>query len=281
MFKKAATSSWRSSQTSQSHLFILITSLLQYTTASSSPHPSTMKLANFAACTLAFFLTNAFAYPITGDTVNCRSCPGTNFPVVKTYKKGQGVSITCQAAGTDISGTSIWDKTSDGCYVTDYYVYTGSDGYVKAKCTGSVTPPSSSKIPGPMTNDYPYQSDCGPVDQWNYFKCQCTSFVAWRINERLGIHFTNQYKGTNWGNADTWDDAARRTGVRVDNEPVAGCVAQSNAGSAGAGPAGHVAWVSKVSGTTVTVEEYNFEAPEGYGTRTVPKNSFNYIHVKV
>ncbi|KAK1253605.1 hypothetical protein MKX07_001682 [Trichoderma sp. CBMAI-0711] len=236
-----------------------------------------MKFAAIIA--LAFASLSVNAYPITGDIVNCRSGPGTSFAIKKTYKKSQDVSVTCQTSGTSVNGNSIWDKTSDGCYVADYYVKTGSSSYVTKKCDAAPKPPSGgggSKIPGPMTNDYPYKNQCGPADKWAYFKCQCTSFVAWRINERLGIKFTNQYKGTNWGNANTWDEAARRTGVVVNNKPVPGCIAQSNAGRAG-----HVAWVSKVDGDKVTIEEYNWARPEGYGTRTVAKSSFNYIHIKV
>ncbi|KAK9319794.1 hypothetical protein V1517DRAFT_28082 [Lipomyces orientalis] len=75
-------------------------------------------------------------YPITGDSVNCRSGPGTSYSVVKTYSKGQDVSITCQAPGTDINGDNLWDKTSDGCYVADYYVSTGTTGYVTSECGG-------------------------------------------------------------------------------------------------------------------------------------------------
>jgi surface antigen len=238
---------------------------------------STMKLTTFTACMLALLPMSAVtAYPITGDVVNCRSGPGTSYPTKKTYKKGQNVSITCQAHGTNVNGNSIWDKTSDGCYVSDVYVRTGSDGYVTTKCSsGGSPPPSAGKIPGPVTDDYPYKNSCGPIDKWNYFRCQCTSFVAWRINERLGIHFHNQYKGTNWGNANSWDEAARSTGVRVDSNPVPGCVAQTNEGWAG-----HVAWVTAVSGNQVTIEEYNY-ARERYGTRKVAKSAFNYIHLKV
>jgi hypothetical protein len=76
----------------------------------------------------------ANAYPITGDVVNCRSGPGTSYDVVKSYKLGSDVSITCQASGTDVKGDSVWDKTSDGCYVADYYVKTGSSSYVTTKC---------------------------------------------------------------------------------------------------------------------------------------------------
>jgi surface antigen len=64
--------------------------------------------------------------------------------------------------------------------------------------------------------------------------------------------------------------------VTVNNKPVPGCVAQSNAGGYG-----HVAWVTAVGPTTVTIEEYNYGSKEGYGRRTVPKGNFNYIHIKV
>ncbi|KAJ2160659.1 hypothetical protein GGF46_002090 [Coemansia sp. RSA 552] len=235
-----------------------------------------MKLIAIAAFALAALSSVVDAYPITGNTVNCRSGPGTSYGVKKSYKKGQNVKISCQTAGTSVNGNNIWDKTSDGCYVADYYVKTGKNGYVTKKCSGGSKPPSGGKVPGPMTNDYPYKGKCGGVDPWSYYKCQCTSFVAWRINKRLGVKFHNHYKGPNWGNANTWDNAARQTRVPVNSKPVPGCVAQTNAGRYG-----HVAWVSKVSGNSVTIEEYNHGGTEKYSTRTVPKKTFNYIHVKV
>ncbi|KAI8319121.1 Cysteine, histidine-dependent amidohydrolase/peptidase, partial [Martensiomyces pterosporus] len=126
------------------------------------------------------------------------------------------------------------------------------------------------------SDDYPYKSSCGGVDPWNYYKCQCTSFVAFRINKRLGIKFSNHYKGTRWGNANTWGDAARKTGVSINSTPNVNSVAQRNGGKAG-----HLAWVTSVNGNQITVEEYNWNVREGYGTRTVPKTHFdNYIHLK-
>jgi surface antigen len=237
-----------------------------------------MKLAIAAFIFQALTFSVTHAYPVTGDTLNCRSGPGTSYAVKKTYKKGADIKISCQTEGTDVNGNSIWDKTQDGCYVADYYVKTGTNGYVTDKCGssgGGGGGGSSDKIPGPIKNDYPYKGQCGPVDKWNYFKCQCTSFVAWRINDRLGIKFTNRYKGKAWGNAYEWDEAARASGVKIDNNPVPGCIAQTNKGS------GHVAWVAAVGKDTVTVEEYNYAVTEGYGKRTVPKNTFNYIHIKV
>ncbi|KAJ5683101.1 NlpC/P60-like cell-wall peptidase [Penicillium macrosclerotiorum] len=96
-----------------------------------------MLLSSLLAVAVAVIPTTVSAYPITGDTVNCRSGPGTSYSVVKTYKKSDNVSITCQASGTNIYGDSLWDKTSDGCYVADYYVKTGSTNYVTKKCDDS------------------------------------------------------------------------------------------------------------------------------------------------
>ncbi|KAJ2157601.1 hypothetical protein GGF46_004392 [Coemansia sp. RSA 552] len=95
-----------------------------------------MKLIAIAAFALAAFSSVADAYPITGNSVNCRSGPGTSYGVKKSYKKGQDVKISCQTAGTSVNGNNIWDKTSDGCYVADHYVKTGKNGYVTKKCGG-------------------------------------------------------------------------------------------------------------------------------------------------
>jgi len=124
-------------------------------------------------------------------------------------------------------------------------------------------------------NDYPYGGGCGGVDPWNFYKCQCTSFVAWRINDRKGIKFHNQYKGQHWGNANLWNDAAKASsGVTVNSTPKAGAIAQTDAGTFG-----HVAWVKSVSGSQVTIEEFNYVKTEGYSTRTVAASTFRYIHL--
>ncbi|KAI9481852.1 hypothetical protein LPJ78_002184 [Coemansia sp. RSA 989] len=252
-----------------------------------------MKFVSISSlCLIGISVSSAYEiYKATA--VNCRSGPGTNYEVIKTYTTEDDVSLKCQASGEDIKGNTLWDKTTDGCYISDYYLHTGSNGYVAKKCKCPVPPPSNddnqddssqdndndsssdSKVPGPITDDYPYKNDCDGVDKWNYYKCQCTSFAAWRINERLGVKFHNYYKGPNWGDANTWDDAAKATSVPINSKPVPGCIAQTDAGKYG-----HVAWVTKVSGSSVTIEEYNWATKEGYGTRTVPKNTFKYIHIK-
>ncbi len=112
-------------------------------------------------------------------------------------------------------------------------------------------------------------------DRWGFVLRNCTSFAAWRLQERNRMPgFANDFRGEHWGNADNWDDVARRLGYRVDAVPAIGAVAQTDDG-----PAGHVAWVSAIGPGTVTIEEYNYATPGGYGTRTVPVGAFRYLHL--
>ena len=78
----------------------------------------------------------ASAFPVTADSLNCREGAGTDTAVVTTYTAGTDVEVVCQAEGEVVEGSSIWDQTQDGCYVSDVYVDTGSDGYVADKCEG-------------------------------------------------------------------------------------------------------------------------------------------------
>jgi hypothetical protein len=128
-------------------------------------------------------------YPITGDSVNCRSGPGTNFPVVKTYKKGVDVSITCQAAGTDVKGDKLWDKTSDGCYVTDYYVKTGTSNYVTKHCDGSSGGSSGGNLPGlNPTQSKHARAIIGEAKKEDLGRHGCTAGIATALVE-VGSHY--------------------------------------------------------------------------------------------
>ncbi|MCF6378859.1 CHAP domain-containing protein [Nocardioides KLBMP 9356] len=111
-------------------------------------------------------------------------------------------------------------------------------------------------------------------DSWGFVLRNCTSFAAWRLRERNGIDFGNDFGGHHWGDARKWDDVARRLGYRVDSVPAIGAIAQTDDGRVG-----HVAWVSAIGPGTVTVEEYNHAVPGGYGVRTVPVGDFRYLHL--
>ena len=138
-------------------------------------------------------------------------------------------------------------------------------------------------LPAAGKDDYPlkYKKPAldAVVDEWNFFNRECTSFAAFRLNSRNKVAFSNQYKmknGATWGHAGNWGYAAKKAGIRVDQKPAPGAIAWSTAG-----PYGHVAWVKSVSGSKVTVEEYNYPIPAQYHTRTVNKSAFTgYIHIK-
>lgn len=93
---------------------------------------------------MAMTATVVTAFPVSADTLNCRAEPNTSSAVKKTYKKNDDIKISCQIAGTSVNGHNIWDKTQDGCYVSDYYVKTGSSGYITGKCGGGSNPPPPS-----------------------------------------------------------------------------------------------------------------------------------------
>jgi surface antigen len=213
----------------------------------------------------------------TGSCLNVRTGPGSGYAAITCLSDGTWVNIDCQTTGDWVSGpwgwTNVWDHLPDyGGYVTDAYVDTGSSGYVAPQCG------SSSGLRG---DDYPYSG--GAIDQpdpWSFLTRECTSFVAWRMNE-LGVNFTNGMNGGWFGNAENWDDNARALGWAVDNTPTVNAIAEWEPYAFGASSLGHVAYVAAVNGDgTITIEEYNYGYAYNYSTRTIPASNVSwYIHV--
>ena len=114
---------------------------------------------------------------------------------------------------------------------------------------------------------YPYASQCTAggacqVDQWNFYKGQCTSWVAYRLDELVpGLGFSNSYRGQHWGNASNWGYAAQRLGL-YNHTPARGAVAWYSRG--------HVAYVEQVnSPTSVVISEMNIDYKNGFRVRTI------------
>lgn len=137
------------------------------------------------------------------------------------------------------------------------------------------------------TNTYPYPtaSHCGcQADPWSFYKRQCTSYVAWKINE-LGYSFSNGMTGPNgstgwFGNANNWDNNALSIGFVVNSTPVVGSIAVWEANSGGAGGSGHVAFVQNVnSNGTVDISEYNWNGGEGIYNERFGRVADKYVHV--
>lgn len=202
-----------------------------------------------------------------GAKLTVRSGPGTGYQAVGTLSKGTKVNISCQTTGTRVKGTygtsSIWNKIGTNRYIADAYTYTGSDGRVAPSCKGGSTGGGDNGNPTAIKDDYLYRGATSGVDKWNFYKGQCTSFAAWRVNHNLGIPFHNHYKGQHWGNATHWDNAARAAGIPVYKTPKVGDIAVRDSGTWG-----HVAYVAKVNRDgSFMVEEYNHVRSDTYSYR--------------
>ncbi|WOO82875.1 uncharacterized protein LOC62_04G006358 [Vanrija pseudolonga] len=100
-----------------------------------------------ALLALASSATAAGPYKIKSTSgARCRSAPFLNSPIVKTYAYGAPVTITCCSFGQVYSGSQLWDKTTDGCFVHDELVKTFTTNNVAPWCTGPA----------------PSQAPCGP-----------------------------------------------------------------------------------------------------------------------
>jgi LasA protease len=73
-----------------------------------------------------------------GTTLNKRSGPGTGYATVGSVADGATVSIACSAYGTTHTGrggsTNLWNKLTDGTWVSDAYLNTGLGGPVNGFC---------------------------------------------------------------------------------------------------------------------------------------------------
>jgi surface antigen len=216
--------------------------------------------------------TDAYQYHIVNAPggVSARKGPGTGFPVVHSVANNSAIDITCQVHGEVVS-SNIWNKLADGTFVSDFCCDTPRFNAFSPPipvCKDAPQPPAQ---PGIKGDDYPYQDsvpDFDGGDRWGFYARECTSFVAWRINQ-LGVNFTNGMSGPKgaptdapiavWGNGDHWAEHANNLGFRVDHTPSVGAIARFGPGVSGAGSMGHVAYVAQVNGDgTIVIEEYNF-----------------------
>jgi len=222
------------------------------------------------------------------DGVNARKGPGTSFPVVHGLANNSAIDITCQVQGQVVNGSNIWNQLADGTFVTDVYCDTPNFNRFSPPI------PVCKYASGIKGDDYPYKdapTDPEVVDPWNFYCTECTSFVAWRMNQ-LGVNFTNGMSGPNgappnddpvYGNGEHWADHAQTLGFLVDNTPTVGTVAHYAPNVSGAGDLGHVAYVAQVnSDGTIVVEDYNWYPPHAYSNppRVIPASDpTSFIHI--
>jgi LasA protease len=73
-----------------------------------------------------------------GGSLNRRSGPGTGYTVVGSVADGATVSVACAANGTSHTGrygtTSLWNRLTDGSWISDAYLWTGLNVPVNGWC---------------------------------------------------------------------------------------------------------------------------------------------------
>ena len=119
-------------------------------------------------------IANRTAASISTDNglrVSGRKKPSTRSARVLRFKSGSAVKIVCQKRGQSVTGkfgtSKIWDLIDigggRGAFVTDTYVYTGSDGRVAPGCKGG----GGSTPPPPAPSGFPKDVKRAP-DQARY-----------------------------------------------------------------------------------------------------------------
>jgi surface antigen len=180
-------------------------------------------------------------------------------PKAGLFATNDSIMVLCTAQGSSHAGSNAW-FFSRGYWLHSSRIAGGVTGRGFATCA-----------PGyrhPISNDFQDRDD-------GYNAGQCTAFVSWRLFQRNNLNFHNYYGGSHFGNANTWDEAARAEGIPVNGTPKVGSVMQSDAGTYG-----HVAWVAALNADgTVLIEEYNFRHELAYdNTRVVSRSGLEFIH---
>lgn len=108
---------------------------------------------------------------------------------------------------------------------------------------------------------------------------QCASYVAWRVNEEIGVY------PLSWGNATNFPESAWAANFRnQSSQPMKDSIAVMRAWQGGSGPEGHVAYVDDVySDGTVLVSQYNYNYGSGYGMPSQMKmdSSAFQVYIKI
>ena len=86
-------------------------------------------------------------YPTETD-LDGRNTKLISAAAVKVYPSGSTINIACQAYGEWAYGSYIWDKTSDGLWVTDFYVKTGTSGSISNMPRCDNDPPTGGPTSG-------------------------------------------------------------------------------------------------------------------------------------
>ena len=195
-------------------------------------------------------IVSAFALPAAAGVTQFSNVTG----VATSFKHAQSVKVSADIQMSKISRDAV-SATSEAELRTEQ---------INAR---ELADDPGVRQPG---DDYPWRDAGYSLSPLGYYYRQCVDFVAWRLNRDQGVT-SAPWKWvwsnlTPWGgDASQWKSAWLRHGWTVSTTPIVGSVAWF--------VGDHVAYVHSISGSNVTIEEYNGEASRAYAERTIPISS--------
>lgn len=230
-----------------------------------------------AATASSLFVGVAEAAP-TGKVVAATqkmTGPSLKTTQVGTYPAGATLSLQCYERGQSVKGAlskyhpnggwdDLWYKTSDGYFVADIDIETGSNNPVTGQCGVSApaeTPaqPSSGRAKG---------RSIGQTNPLATFAGECTYGAQEMIHRNAGYYIPVLNKA-----AKNWASLAHNDGWTVTSTPQARSVVVFPPGVHYADANnGHVAWVNSVQGDTIYVSQWNYK-----GMRYETKGTYRHV----
>ena len=206
---------------------------------------------------------------LASPSLNERSAPSTSAAASGSLPYHSTIYIACQISGSNVGGSVVWDKLTNGAFISDYWTNTpGNLTWTSSIPRCSTTPP-----PPP-----PSGATVGRTVSYNEGASgQCTWWAIDRFHALSG-YYPNLVAPGNNGDARYWAGNAVYNGWTVTATPRVNSIVVFQPYTNGAGAVGHVAWVTAVSGSTITFTEMNYVAWNRVDTRTVtPVSSVQYI----
>lgn len=116
---------------------------------------------------------------------------------------------------------------------------------------------ATGRVDGRCPNyEWTYQGRTTNPSTTNYFYRNCTDYVAWKLLNN-GVESS---KVSGLGSAGSWDDNATKKNISISSVPKVGSVGVDER-------YGHVVYVEGVSGSNLTISEYNWGSTGSYGVR--------------